>query len=571
MQRASRAAAAAALAEALRTTHPERGFLCHPALAFEEHEKRPAREVVVRATAPISAGEILLVVPEEARLSTRSSMVAQSTVLREVLADVRARFSSQLCGEQDGCMMLTVEDAEMAVVVMRTIRQGGPMVNAWPTPDDLDHLPLSWSGAELQTCRGHALRLIRRHRTEAARIFQCVITPSLEGRETHFKPPHLSLRHAYYWALCLITSRAHEHSDGGAVLSPLLDLFDGTPDGPAANVEVHRGFWPFVRGAIYRNECDLKCTAASAARDIASGEALVVSYGQMSSAMFLLKYGWVPEDEAGWENAEEVLSLTLDPALLPPGMLGNRDGSPVPAAGADLRLAALRHLLESNRGHEEFSSPDMAPVLVVDVRVDMLTEFAASGLVKVGEVSCSFLRQVLILLVARPELLQQFLATETFKTGGWDHEELLRALDATLKYTLSAGARETIPSSAAAPTRASDLVARMARRDEALLRRVLDAISTPEVWQRYQAARNRNVRLRQAVALAVVAALLWWLVIPLVKLVLSWIIWPFALILGRADETVAPVGSLEAVSISAMDRTEDHWGGDEDKGWATLG
>ena len=85
----------------------------------------------MRAQAKIGAGEILLVVPEQARLSTRSNTVAQSSVLGEVLARVRARFSSQLCGVEDGCVMLTVEDAEMAVVVMRTIHMTcGPGASA---------------------------------------------------------------------------------------------------------------------------------------------------------------------------------------------------------------------------------------------------------------------------------------------------------------------------------------------------------------------------------------------------------------------------------------------------------
>ena len=414
----------------------------------------------------------------------------------------------------------------------------------------------------MRACRGHALRLIRRHRAEAARIFKCVIEPSLEGRAPQFTPPHLSLRHAYYWALCLITSRAHEH-DGGAVLSPLLDLFDGTPGGPAANVDVHRGFWPFVRGAMYRNECDLRCTAAAATRDIAAGEALVVSYGEMSSAAFLLKYGCVPEDERGWENRAEVLSLTLDPALLP--------AASTSSPGADLRWAALRHFLERNAAFEVRAAQlGERGCHLVEARIDVLAEFARSGLVRVGEMEGGFLRQFLILLVASEELLHQFLATETIKTGGWDHAELLRALEAVLRHSLREGPRWTLSQPREpTPAVASGLVVRMARRDEALLRSVLNAISTPEAWRRSQAARNRSVRIGQAVALAVVAALLWWVAVPFFKLLLSW---PLALLFGRADETPAPTVSLEGAlqHASEAEHSDDPWGG-ADEGWATLG
>ena len=477
--------------------------------------------------------------PDQANLSTHHKIAQSSDALQNVLAEVRENFARQLVGE-DECVLLRVRDAEIVIIVMRTICLGDAMVAAWPTSENLCHLPVLWSEAEVSGCRGHAARLIKGHRREAAKIFELVIEPALQAAHLpHFKPPHLSLRDAYYWALGLVTSRSHERVDGGLEICPLLDLFNGAPEGPTANVDVHRGMWPFIRGAEFRNDCNIPCSAVSAKRDIAAGEPLLLSYGEVSSAAFLLKYGWVPEEEGGWSNPNESLSITLDPELLPPFPASGSSNqyhlhaASQPSSDAELRWWALHRLLNKNPGITALYGINIKDLgqpgsVLVEVSVDCLEKFARSGMTEDARVD--FLRQILIMLTASQPLLHPL-------TGGWDQAEVRRALEATLRHTLAEGPRGTLRRlQSAPPSIQRDLTTRIARRDESLLCKVVDAISSPEVWRRNQVVRNRTVRSRQAVAVAAVAALLWWFVTPLVKLLWLWVTWPVVVILGRVDE-----------------------------------
>jgi hypothetical protein len=43
--------------------------------------------------------------------------------------------------------------------------------------------------------------------------------------------------------------------------------------------QVNRGKWPWVRGKVYLDECNLRCSAVAATRDIRAGEELIIDYG----------------------------------------------------------------------------------------------------------------------------------------------------------------------------------------------------------------------------------------------------------------------------------------------------
>jgi hypothetical protein len=109
-------------------------------------------------------------------------------------------------------------------------------------------------------------------------------------------PSGAQLRKLYMRAVAMVLSRAHE----GVSLTPLVDLVNGMPSGsPNMNVGFCRGYWPFLKGSTYRNDCDLVCPALSASRKIKAGEQIIVSYGDLSTGGFVLKYGVVPDRTLG--------------------------------------------------------------------------------------------------------------------------------------------------------------------------------------------------------------------------------------------------------------------------------
>ena len=131
----ARVAAADALLRELQAAYPERGVLLHPCVSLASQEPRggyasdetyvtdpAACEVVARANAPISEGEILMVVPEEARLTTRCEM-ARRGMLKILLPQLRQALDDKL-GADDadgGLHMLGLPD----VLLVQAVVGGG--------------------------------------------------------------------------------------------------------------------------------------------------------------------------------------------------------------------------------------------------------------------------------------------------------------------------------------------------------------------------------------------------------------------------------------------------------------
>ena len=86
-----------------------------------------------------------------------------------------------------------------------------------------------------------------------------------------------------------------------------MELFNGhsdrmnqvvkkTKEKTVINVGLARGYWPFIRGDKFMNQCNLKCSSIYAKRSIDSGEELLLSFGDVSPAGFIFKYGYLPPD-----------------------------------------------------------------------------------------------------------------------------------------------------------------------------------------------------------------------------------------------------------------------------------
>jgi len=125
-----------------------------------------------------------------------------------------------------------------------------------------------------------------------------------------------SVRYAY----AIVYSRAHESVDEVPELIPLVDLLNGLSDvckGSAINVDFVSGKWPFVRGKIYENHCNLDCSALYAERDVKAGTSLIISYGCLTPSSFFVKYGTVPSDHLRHANMTDSVNIWFPPHLIP--------------------------------------------------------------------------------------------------------------------------------------------------------------------------------------------------------------------------------------------------------------
>jgi hypothetical protein len=342
-----RADAARVLCILFGERHPEKGFLIHPAIGFEES----AGEVSVRATAPMTRGEILLVVPESAMVAVSSAACRELALgggqrMGGLLDAVDAAFAEQF---EEGLPVLEAHNVMLAVLVMHVACAPAcelhtRFADTWPPIDATRGLPVCWDDAQLRLLEGTALlEAVKALQSDAHLAFSKVVAPLLSAEATLaacFMPPGGTLRDAFLHGLSLALSRSHadnkmrSSSTTKGKLAPLADLFNGVPEGhPDVNVELHRGKWPFLRGgrcacpsadarrpcrctrhapratspaaiagasprapphwlplaqcayAADRNDCDLHCTAVALTRDVAVGDELIYSCARARTPM----------------------------------------------------------------------------------------------------------------------------------------------------------------------------------------------------------------------------------------------------------------------------------------------
>jgi hypothetical protein len=324
-----------ALCESLRERYPQRGFKIHPALSFEVDG---GGGICIRTTADVAVGEILLVVPEDVGVSTRLAACSTEltlptgTSMRRVLDDVARMWDAR--SRNHDCRIIALSDAQLAVLAMHVACRPDNELHArvaaaWPSMEDLrDQLPLLWTVDRLDRIRGtQASRLIERVRNEVDAVFEHVIEPALGGASSLaelFRKEGATLRDSFLFGFSIAFSRAHESSGDCSVgtLRPLIDAINGLP-GPhfaAINVEVNGGKWPFLRGNVFRNECNLNVSAVAATRPLRAGEELIIDYdGACSTSAFLLRYGVVPRQLLPNGNSTvDTVECFLPPDLKPP-------------------------------------------------------------------------------------------------------------------------------------------------------------------------------------------------------------------------------------------------------------
>lgn len=361
-ERMRRVAAVRALADTLRSRHPDDGFLMHPAL---EIAASGPDGVHYRTTAAVAQGDILLVVPETERLSVRSFLATAGTghgtadttvdfkgLFRSIDAGFRA-FVAATDGDHTQSVLTMdadfadgvagwIDDLQLTLAIMNVLSEPsrspfGPYVASWPT----FHSPSMQQTVGYWTKCGHDLlagtyagALFQGKSEGYRRVYDRVVRPLLEGLGeqgiTSFQSaanPMIPGEPETMWedfrhAWSIRNSRCHEgRAAGAADLVPLVDLIDGMPGNhPDLNVEINAGRWPWVRGAMYTGSTGKPCSAVAATRPLKAGERLLISYGDTSPCIFALKYGAFPKQmlTPGANDIDEV-RLTVPPVgFLPP-------------------------------------------------------------------------------------------------------------------------------------------------------------------------------------------------------------------------------------------------------------
>lgn len=349
------------LIRSLREAHPSSGggFRIHPALAFARsaaHEEgSTGLGFGARVTEPVEAGEILLVIPESARLALRTTGERDDLAGRQ-LEPAAASGSSpkkmqlpQLLQQlqrqaepilRHGESLFASSDFAMAVLVMYSVavssciaredpNNDGLFVKhaaTWPSLEDTSQQYALYWGQPIVDLLKHtrAHELVTTVRAKTKEVFEEVLWPTLARNRVahHFAPYQAAesasgeedekqrLWGAFLHAFSLVFSRSHG-SEAPEIL-PLVDLFNGLPD--ACDDEINVA----LNGRLFRNDCNTTCSAVCATRRIRPGEALIISYGNVSPASFLLKYGVVPPQMLGKRNAlADPVTIWYPPSMAP--------------------------------------------------------------------------------------------------------------------------------------------------------------------------------------------------------------------------------------------------------------
>ena len=401
-----RCEAVKALIAYVGTQYPQRGFKLHPAVRFQPDEHGG---VCVRAADDIAAGDILLVVPDAIGVSCRSRTgvpggtdrkLPDGSSLQHVLTKMAVLWKAR---EDEWFGMIALSDAQLAVLLMHVACHpvddlDRHVAAAWPSLDDVrSSLPLFWGDARLARIDGtHAARFIALLQKEVSRIFEHVVDPALSAAAgsssaplaSYFQKDGASLRNCFLFGFSLAYSRAHDSdtSDNSVgILRPLIDVINGLP-GPhsAINVEVNRGKWPFIRGNVFRDECNLKVSAVAAKKHIRAGEEMIIDYGETSTSMFMLRYGVVPRQLLSRPNQNDAVECLIPTDLKP------QPSDP-------LRLQAVCNIFEF-MGFEQGAGFMLPMTDLVVARRGQEPD------------SLKSLRQLLVLLIADSHELQAFCA-----------------------------------------------------------------------------------------------------------------------------------------------------------------
>jgi len=352
---AKRLQATTLLIKRLHADYPTKGFKISPSIDFVT-QSNSGLSIVAKQR--IKKDDILIVIPEAARLTAKT--VLPSSFLKKLKRDIANK--SQF---QEHQQMLNPSDYSLAVAIMKVLGRKANndryddfhvcMSQTWPSEETMkDSSWFYWDVASVQKVwnRSGMFNIFEELRANVDSTFNNIIYPilrnnpdeyideSLPSNQDDAATPKDKLYNTFRYSLALLYSRAHECYDDdepSGELVPIVDLFNGhsdkideaikkgkTNEKSVINVNIVSGKWPFIRGSMFRNDCNLPCSAVYANRDIDEGEELIISYGDLSPTGFAFKYGFIPMDFIKHHNIMSDVSIFCDPKLIPDDKMRRR-------------------------------------------------------------------------------------------------------------------------------------------------------------------------------------------------------------------------------------------------------
>jgi len=336
------------LIKRLHADYPTEGFKISPNIDFVIQSDSG---VSVVAKQKINKDEILIVIPEAARLTARS--ILPSRLMKQLSKDIAKKSQFQELQK-----MLVPSEYTFAVAIMKVIgRKDSDRIDfyvgqalTWPSERMMkDTSWFYWDVSSVQQVWNQSRMFIdfEELRANVDSTFNNIIYPillknnpddyideSLPSNQDAGAAQKEKLYNTFVYSLALLWSRSHEgydkDDDSSGVIVPIVELINGHSDRidevvkkgkknetSVINVSIAHGKWPFIRGSLFRDECDLPCSAVYATRDIDEGGELIISYGDLSPTGFAFKYGCIPMDFIKHHNIMSDLSIFCDPNLIP--------------------------------------------------------------------------------------------------------------------------------------------------------------------------------------------------------------------------------------------------------------
>lgn len=424
----------------IRRKFPEKGFICSHKLEFVLTKDKG---LYIRANKPIYEDETLMVLPDESRLGHQkvlgngnTSKIVQANIkqVRILHRDLNAQRKHQELQKY-----LSPEDFLLAISLMKilSMKYRGEdnddlsmniaQAATWPSEEamkqsswfywDVSRVQSIWNQSGLYFGYEELMNDVRSTFDDVLFPFfkkqgrvKDYIDASLPSNasikeDANNKSPFNTMKedennnkkalwNTFIYALSLSWSRSHENEHGHPEMIPLVELFNGHSDrinqvfkksknknDHVINLGLARGFWPFIGGDKFVNECDLACSCVYASRDIDEGEELILSYGDVSPTGFVAKYGSMPHDFLNHFNIQSDVSLWTPPEFIPTETMRvkclERSSYPLEILKGGKGGTALGHLICErdniqlhNNGHETEMIKSIRQYLILAVLAD---------------------------------------------------------------------------------------------------------------------------------------------------------------------------------------------------------
>ena len=291
-------------------------FFIHPTI---EYYSSPEAGVGVRATEVIPKGTFILTVPNAEQVSLAN---IKDKELKKIIGNVEAKYEAvqRKFVSGLGCLgdIYTRGDIALAVLVMYEVAQSDndeskEFTKAWPSLRDFQTFcyPIWFEEYQSEKFRQllqgtSTLELLGRYEKALRYAFVEVVQPVLTKIDKFDKflpssPPVTNddkmenLWESFRYASSLVRSRSHASNlPGECKIIPIVDLTNGAPAycSEKINVQISNASGT----SASKKTQQLETTSLVTTKDIAKGQELILSYGDVHGSHFAVRYGCFPSE-----------------------------------------------------------------------------------------------------------------------------------------------------------------------------------------------------------------------------------------------------------------------------------